>query len=337
MTGAIEEDDVTTTVFRRVAPAEVDRRRMRRSPDRLTVYAVLTVTVFLAYILARETSGTASMVLAAIGVSACGWSWLLARVLFDPEKQDALWPRLVVLVLAVSGATAVLAPAGGPIVGAADNLYVLSGSAALLLTVIEPFQTHGCALTRAETGFRILFGGVFSLLVAAAVLAAWTAPERVETVCAVIGLAGAVAAVFYRRAHPLTREERAPAPRPPATIEERQTAERLERLLRDQAVHLDPDLRIADVAARLGEPEHRVSRCVSAATGFPNFNRLINHHRVEAAKRRLAAADEAGSILQIALDCGFASLGPFNRAFREETGMTPRAYRAAQRSGAPKG
>ena len=94
---------------------------------------------------------------------------------------------------------------------------------------------------------------------------------------------------------------------------------------------------MAMTAARLGEPEHRVSRCISAATGFPNFNRLINHHRVEAAKGRLAAADETRSILQIALDCGFASLGPFNRAFREETGMTPRAYRAAQRSGATGG
>jgi AraC-like DNA-binding protein len=34
-------------------------------------------------------------------------------------------------------------------------------------------------------------------------------------------------------------------------------------------------------------------------------------------------------ILTIALDAGFGSLGPFNRAFREAEGCTPSSYRAA--------
>ncbi|PXW68077.1 helix-turn-helix protein [Blastomonas natatoria] len=33
-------------------------------------------------------------------------------------------------------------------------------------------------------------------------------------------------------------------------------------------------------------------------------------------------------IITIALDAGFGSLGPFNRAFREAEGMTPSEYRA---------
>jgi AraC-like DNA-binding protein len=32
-------------------------------------------------------------------------------------------------------------------------------------------------------------------------------------------------------------------------------------------------------------------------------------------------------ILLIAFDCGFASVGPFNRAFKAETGLTPRMFR----------
>jgi AraC-like DNA-binding protein len=32
-------------------------------------------------------------------------------------------------------------------------------------------------------------------------------------------------------------------------------------------------------------------------------------------------------ILTIALDAGFQSIGPFNRAFKAHTGMTPSAYR----------
>jgi AraC-like DNA-binding protein len=35
-------------------------------------------------------------------------------------------------------------------------------------------------------------------------------------------------------------------------------------------------------------------------------------------------------ILTIALDAGFGSLGPFNRAFRDVEGMTPSEYRAQQ-------
>ena len=34
-------------------------------------------------------------------------------------------------------------------------------------------------------------------------------------------------------------------------------------------------------------------------------------------------------ILTIALDAGFGSLGPFNRAFREAEGMTPSEYRSS--------
>ncbi len=60
--------------------------------------------------------------------------------------------------------------------------------------------------------------------------------------------------------------------------------------------------------------------------GFENFNRMINHHRIEQAKRLLIDPDRR-SILEIAFDCGFGSVGPFNRAFKAETGTTPRAYR----------
>lgn len=325
---------MATTLIRTTAPFDLGGLGPRRRPGRLSTHAGVAVAAFVAYILARQIQGPASTVLAAFGVSACGWSWLLTRALFDPAERDAVWSRLVVLVLVVSGAVSVLAPSGGAVTTLAGNLYMLSGSAALLLTLVEPFQRHGCVLTLAEVRFRAVFVGVFALLVGVAVLAAWKAPERVETLCAAVGLVGAVAAVIYRRRRPLTRVEQSlPASRT-ATADDRRLAERLERLLRDEAVHLEPDLRIGDVAARLGQPEHRVSRCISTATGFANFNRLINHHRVEAAKIVLAAPEAPRSILHVALDCGFASLGPFNRAFREETGMTPRAYRAAHRSGA---
>jgi AraC-like DNA-binding protein len=36
-------------------------------------------------------------------------------------------------------------------------------------------------------------------------------------------------------------------------------------------------------------------------------------------------------ILSIALECGYGSIGPFNRAFRQRFGMTPTQHRAGGR------
>lgn len=321
----------TTTAFRSGSGFRLRRRVPTAPPGRLHAHAAIAGLSFIAYILARLVEGPAGTALAAFGVSACGWAWLLTRALFDPAPQDAVWPRAAVAVLTVSGAAGVLAPEGGALTTVANNLYVLSGSAALVMTVVEPFQRHGGVLTRSERRFRATFAVVFVLLVGVSVLVGWTSPEPVQMTCAMVSLLGAAVAVVYRLRHPLVPASRDSLESKPATVEETALAQRMERLVREEAIHLDPDLRIGEIAARLGAPEHRISRCIGAALGFANFNRWINHHRIEAAKRRLEAGDDH-AILLIALDSGFASVGPFNRAFKAETGMTPRAYRALWRS-----
>ena len=46
--------------------------------------------------------------------------------------------------------------------------------------------------------------------------------------------------------------------------------------------------------------------------------------------RRWSIPTQAGvPILTIALDFGFQSLGPFNRAFKADTGLTPTEFRTA--------
>ncbi|RTM02125.1 MAG: AraC family transcriptional regulator, partial [Bradyrhizobiaceae bacterium] len=39
-------------------------------------------------------------------------------------------------------------------------------------------------------------------------------------------------------------------------------------------------------------------------------------------------------VITIAMDAGFQSLGPFNRAFKAVTGVTPTEYRRMRRSAA---
>lgn len=312
----------------------------RRAPGRLEAYAALCAVSFVCYIAGRLTDGVAGIVLSVVGVGACGWAWLLTRALFDPAPRDVWWPRIVASVIAVSGALTVLAPADGDLYRFAGNVYGLSGSAALLLTFIEPFHTSRGALAASEKRFRIAFLVIFGWLVVVSTLwlqASGGAPaeawrtDLIRIGCAVVGLVGASAAIWYRLRHPLVQSDGMRSARRMPTDEDRRLADRLRGLLRDEAIDARPDLKIGDVAARLGQPEYKVSQCISTVLGFPNFNRLINHHRIERAKRLLADPDQGQPILDVAFECGFGSVGPFNRAFREQVGVTPREFRAASR------
>ena len=87
-------------------------------------------------------------------------------------------------------------------------------------------------------------------------------------------------------------------------------------------------LTIGALADDLGVPEHRLRQVINSELGFRNFPAFINSYRIKAARAELSAPDKAQkTILEIAYDCGFASLGPFNKAFRALTGTSPRDYR----------
>ncbi|HYE42694.1 MAG TPA: helix-turn-helix domain-containing protein [Caulobacteraceae bacterium] len=276
--------------------------------------------------------GALPMLFAVGGVASCGWSWLLTRALFDRAEQDARWPRIVVAVVWLTGgASIVTAPGSDLVASTMSNGYALSGSAALLMTFVEPLQGFRRSLPSAETRFRIAFLAVYGLLVTCSILLLRETGEgdagAIKSACAVVGVAAAGGAVWFRKRHPLPVGEATPSRRP-ATADDRLLAERILEVLQDEELYVSPDLKVADLARRLAAPEHRVTRSITAASGFPNFNRLVNHHRVERAKRMLSDPALGGRpILLVAFDCGFASVGPFNRAFKAETGLAPRAYR----------
>lgn len=314
-------------------------RTPRRPPARLPAYAVVSAVSFACYILGRVLpEGAAAALVTAVGLGACGWAWLTARALFDPIPRDDRWAPLVAGTVAVAGAATALLPDGSVAARVVGNVYTLSGSAALMLTLVEPYLRWRPDLPRAEKRFRFAFTSVYAGLVAVSVLGLWTEGEGpggplhedlIESGSAVVALLGLPIALRFRARHPLaaTRPKRRAA-----TAADRALAARLAHIVTTEELAARPDLRIGDVAARLREPEHRVSQAVVAALGFANFNRWINHHRIARARDMLADPHERRSILEIAYACGFASLGPFNRAFRDETGTTPRAFRAAQRS-----
>ena len=94
------------------------------------------------------------------------------------------------------------------------------------------------------------------------------------------------------------------------------------------AALLEQGLTIVRLAEIAKMPEHRLRRLINQHMGFRNFSDFLNHHRIEAAKDRLADTGERHTpVLTIAMDMGYGSLGPFNRAFKERTGQTPTEFR----------
>jgi AraC-like DNA-binding protein len=102
----------------------------------------------------------------------------------------------------------------------------------------------------------------------------------------------------------------------------------LERLMTTERAYRQEGLTIGSLAQQLGLPEYRMRRLINQALGHRNFNSFVNRYRIAEAKAALADPSQAEvPVLTIALDAGFSSLGPFNRAFKAETGMTPTEFR----------
>lgn len=105
----------------------------------------------------------------------------------------------------------------------------------------------------------------------------------------------------------------------------------IEILMKQKQLYLRPELKIIDVANQLNVPEYRVSRAIRHNTHSPNFNHYVNTYRLSHAKRLLLSEEsKTWSILVISMECGFASLAPFNRAFKAQEGCTPNQYRNKQ-------
>lgn len=103
---------------------------------------------------------------------------------------------------------------------------------------------------------------------------------------------------------------------------------RITDMVTQKKVYLEPGLTVAVLAEKLGLPEHRLRRLVNQHMGFRNFADFLNEYRVAAARQKLSDIQNRNEqILVIAMDLGYGSLGPFNRAFKERTGLTPSEFR----------
>jgi len=109
---------------------------------------------------------------------------------------------------------------------------------------------------------------------------------------------------------------------------EQSVLERLNRRFVSERLYAREALTIAELANLLGTQEHVLRRVINQGLGFRNFNDFLHTHRLKEAADRLGDPQlRRIPVLTIALEVGYGSVGPFNRAFKERFGVTPSEYR----------
>ncbi|HSS82191.1 MAG TPA: helix-turn-helix domain-containing protein, partial [Reyranella sp.] len=122
--------------------------------------------------------------------------------------------------------------------------------------------------------------------------------------------------------------DEAPEPSAAARDQEEALLARLRQLMEEEKVYRQEGFGVAALVAALNVPEYRLRRLINQRLGHRNFSSFVNGYRLAEATAALADPAQADvPVLTIALDAGFQSIGPFNRAFKAHTGMTPTAYR----------
>lgn len=97
--------------------------------------------------------------------------------------------------------------------------------------------------------------------------------------------------------------------------------------LKNRKPYLNPDFNLEMMAADLDISRHKLSQVINTGQN-KNFHKLINEYRIREVKDMLVdPAYGHFSVLGIAFECGFNSKSAFNRIFKEETGLTPSAYK----------
>jgi len=102
----------------------------------------------------------------------------------------------------------------------------------------------------------------------------------------------------------------------------------LKTAMESDKIYTEPGLTIRTLSETLKTPEHRLRSLINSGLGYRNFSSFLNQYRIEAIKTAFAEPENSRiPVLTIALDHGYNSLAPFNRAFRDIEGITPSAYR----------
>ena len=260
--------------------------------------------------------------------------WIFAHLLFERRVNRTVLAAGIAMVLSCW--------AGFALIDSLDARFWIAltqrgvSLALAIHAIVIALQERGDDLIekrrRLRIGFVILIGlGAVMVLVVEMVFGfrhrgvIATLPQTIVIFLSVLGAGGALLQsdpeLLFDPAAP------APPPAPSLTPSEQVLKGKLDAAIVG-GIYREPGLSIGRLANRLGVPEHRLRALINQRLGYRNFSAFLNHHRIAEAKAKLADPAHVDlPILTIAMDLGYGSLAPFNRAFREDVGQAPSDYR----------
>jgi AraC-like DNA-binding protein len=273
--------------------------------------------------------------------------WLFTRALFDETFRLRWWHALIWVAVAVFSFVNCmwLAPASGvrPSI-IAINLLALGF---IVLAVAQTITSWSADLVERRRLVRVfivsaaaLYGGLNAML---QISLSGSGPAEIANTVNSAALAAVVAAISIAMmrvegadlfpAAPEVQAEASEAAVVESSAADQKLIDALMRLMGDERIYRHDNVTIGTLATKLAIPEYRLRRLINQRLGYRNFNVFLNEHRIAEAKAALADPSQAEvPVITIAMDAGFQSLGPFNRAFKATTGVTPTEYRRLKAS-----
>jgi AraC-like DNA-binding protein len=292
----------------------------------------------------------------ALCVSGTAWLWLAARSLFDDHfapTPGLLAPALAMMALGLAAnlprldALRAGRPDPGPsLLGLMHAVAMLGFTAAALWEVARGWRDDLVEPRRAARRWVALGIGLYALIAVVVELAVRGRPVGMWLpalhVLGIGSVALGLAVLVARRSLDLilglpqaapagsTQEDTPAAPVVAGPMApDSPLLARLNRAMDEEHTHRREGLTLAELARSLDLGEAALRLLINQELGYRNFNDFLHHYRLREAAERLTREDLP--ILTIALESGYGSIGPFNRAFRQRFGMTPTEYRAAAR------
>jgi AraC-like DNA-binding protein len=277
--------------------------------------------------------------------------WIAAAALFDDDFRARWYHGLAVLWLA--------ALAWRELYGWPQTILTIHDASALLCVGLGAWNAlsgRAADLVERRRQFRLEYAVCTAFYIALVIGSEWIWPGSLSRApFSLINAAGLVAFTFVfsmlgPRGFAIGPDVTAPAasqPKPlpatagaspaasPATEQDTALLEALRKAMEDGRAYRDDGLSIASLSQKLNVQEYRLRRLINGQLGHRNFSAFVNGYRLSEAESALADPGQVEvPVLTIALDAGFGSIGPFNRAFKTHTGLTPTEYRRARLGGA---
>jgi AraC-like DNA-binding protein len=320
-----------------------------------------SVGMILAQNIAADSIGGYKYLIGLGAVATCNCYWLLSRSLF--RKNDAIANQHFAFALAISllifikqgylfasSTELIAANAGSPAPHILSEFTILLSSCVLVLSFWEGCRGYKSA-SQQEKHQRILFLATFGSAIVISKISDGlmagdpAAKQWVISSLMLFVLINTQILMYWRygeqkqkaKNHSLT--SRAEKPLLDGAIEmqdkpdpgvEGQLAEEIKNLLIERQLFLQENLKVGDIAKILDLPEYRVSKALRNHLNAKNFNQYVNELRISYAEKILVDPNKPWPVLVVGLESGFASVGPFTRAFKAQTGYTPNQYRQNQ-------